>query len=166
MTLMWVALLLILLSSWVSSIPAGAHTQLTLPTLVPVTIVAPPSGLVAIQGEGFSPGGLVTIAVYDGEGEDMRQHVWTVASAAVHGPNGSADPAQGYAAAGSIDEVIAIAPDTVYGPNGSQDPAQGYSGGDHARGGSTGSCSQDLIVRGYDQRTSTWSNPIDVIVSC
>lgn len=189
MTLMWAVLLLILASSWVSPVPAGAHTVLSLPTLLPATIVSPPSGVVAIHGEGFSPGGLVRIAVYNRQAVDMR-NVWTVATAAVHGPNGSADPAQGFAEAGTISELMSLFPTATYGPNGSQDPAQGYVGAnavaedviygpngsqDPAQGyskavrlpiESAGTCGQDLIVRGYDDRTSTWSNPIDVVMSC
>lgn len=122
---MWAVLLLILASSWTSSTLAQAHTVLTLPTLMPTTIVSSPSGLVAVHGEGFSPGGLVRIAVYDRQAVDMW-NVWTVATTAVHGPNGSADPAQGFADAGTIGALVSLAPNVVYGPNGSQDPAQGY----------------------------------------
>jgi len=165
MTLMWAVLLLILASSWASSNLAHAHTVLTLPTLLPTTIVSPPSGLITIHGEGFSPGGLVRIAVYDRQTVEM-QNIWTVAATAVHGPNGSADPAQGYAEAGAISEVISLFPTDTYGPNGSQDPAQGYSKAASQPPQDAWACGQDLIVRGYDDRTSTWSNPVEVVMSC
>ncbi|MEJ7901046.1 MAG: hypothetical protein WKF63_04320, partial [Thermomicrobiales bacterium] len=76
----------------------------------------------------------------------------------VYGPNGSQDPAQGYIAANA-----GVADNVIFGPNGSQDPAQGYFKAGRQPLGNAWACGQDLIVRGYDDRTSAWSNPIDVI---
>lgn len=164
MTIVWAALLLMLASSWGSSHMAHAQTAPILPTLLPSSVVAAPSGMATIHGKGFSPGGPVEITIRDHQDADTQWSVWTVAPTAVYGPNGSADPARGYVEAGVVDEVISIAPNTVFGPNGSQDPARGYivTGSNAAAGELHG---QDLIVSAYDVRTSIWSNPILVVAS-
>jgi hypothetical protein len=187
---------LICLLSLFSLIPAfagpGAGAQVTpsVPNLR-IAVLPPQAGLLAVEGERFSPGGLVYIAMYDRWGVDVYQHFWTVASHGSFGPNGSQDPALGYVPAGTVNEVIALYPAATYGPNGSQDPAHGYQPGvtavqepaatygpngsqDPALGyvpaagqaSSAATCGGDLMVRAYDQRTSTWSNLIDVTAGC
>ena len=169
---------------------ASAQSGTSGPVLSIASAVSPPSSLIAVVGEGFSPGGLVYIAVYDQWGVELHEHLWTVASAAHYGPHGSQDPALGYVPSGYINEVIDLFPAPVYGPHGSMDPAQGYSGGsdvaqepgaiygphgsqDPAQGyvpagdEATGlACGHDLMVRAYDQQAATWSNLVDVVAGC
>jgi len=170
---------------------ASAQSGSSGPVLSIAAAVAPPSSLIAVIGEGFSPGGLVYIAVYDHWGVEVHEHLWTVARHAAYGPHGSQDPALGYAPSGYLNEVIDLFPATVYGPHGSQDPTQGYSGGAEAVFepgaiyGPNGSqdpaqgyvpagdqtqagvaCGHDLMVRAYDQQAGTWSNLVDVAGTC
>jgi hypothetical protein len=167
---------------------AGAQgSQTVVPAIA--SAVALPSSVLTVRGDGFSPGGLVYLAVYDRWGAEVHDHRWTVASTAHFGPNGSADPAQGYVRAGAITEVIDLFPATVFGPNGSQDPAQGYVRGvdapvetiygpngsqDPAQGYVPGGnetalgtfCGRDLMVRAYDVASTSWSNLRDVTAGC
>jgi hypothetical protein len=123
------------------------------------------SGLVVIHGDGFTPGGLVQIALTDHEGTQVFHEVWTVATTAVYGPNGSTDPAQGYVAAGSVTELVTLDGGAAYGPNGSQDPAQGYwAVDDPVNLGSI--CADDVAVQAYDAGTLTLSNTVDVSAVC
>jgi hypothetical protein len=183
--------LLFLLSVLPGALISPASAQTTVRTPVLASAVAPPTGLIAVQGQHFTPGGLVYIAVYDRWGVDVHVHLWTIAAGEQFGPNGSMDPAQGYIAAGSLAEVIDLFPATVYGPNGSMDPAQGYSSGraaapepeaiygpngsqdpaqgyvpagEQAEAGVT--CGRDLMIRAYDQQAATWSNVVDVVAGC
>jgi hypothetical protein len=193
---MWAALLLILAAVSVPWSPANAQTIPIQPALLPGAIVSPLTGVAVIHGEGFSPGGIVYLAIYDRWGLDEQQHVWTVATDGALGPDGSVDPARGYASVGTVSEVISIIPEDTYGPNGSQDPAQGYVAADSGitraifaeevtygphgsqdpAQGYTGkaqlpvdtsdACGRVLMVQAYDARTQTWSDPVDVIASC
>jgi hypothetical protein len=183
-------LVLISLLSHVLS-PTASARDTSSPVLSVATAVALPSTLISVQGDGFSSGGLVYLAVYDRWGTELHDHVWTVASTAHYGTNGSADPAQGYVPAGTIDAVIDLYPATVYGTNGSQDPAQGFrqsvdavpapaaiygpnGSQDPAQGYVPGvdqvtvgvSCGRDLMVRAYDQQGATWSNLLDIRAAC
>jgi hypothetical protein len=184
--LVGVLFLMTLLSSAFTSptVAQGAGS----PVLSIASAVALPSTLLAVQGDKFTAGGLVYLAIYDRWGTDVHEPVWAVASTAQFGPNGSIDPAQGYAAAGTLREVIDLAPATVYGPNGSADPAQGYVAGvdapsgdiygpngsqDPAQGFARGSDQAiassngcDLMVRAYDVAAGTWSNLLDVAARC
>jgi hypothetical protein len=183
---------LIFLLLLVSLLPqAAAGAQSTAPILSHARTTAPVSTLLLIEGHGFTPGGLVYLAVYDRWGVENHAHVWTVASPAVFGPNGSADPALGYVPAGTIQETIDLFAATVYGPNGSQDPALGYTPGfdavqaSAAVYGPNGSadpalgyvpaasqlsggtvCARSLMVRAYDAEASTWSDTIDATSGC
>jgi hypothetical protein len=117
-------------------LPAAGAQGTSGPLLTLAGAVALPSGLVAVEGHGFNAGGLVSLVVYDQRSAEVHEHVWTVATTAHFGPNGSADPAQGYVPAGTINEVIDIFPNTV--------------------------CGQDLIVQAYDHQAAAWSNLLDI----
>jgi hypothetical protein len=159
----------------VSLLPAGAASVVTAQTsiagdLAVAYVVSSPSTMVIVEGEGFSPGGVVYLAVYDRRGAEVHEPVRTMASAADYGTNGSIDPGNGYAPAGSISEAFVLFPATVFGPNGSQDPAQGY-----VRGADAGpalssddgpGCGRDLMVRAYDAQADAWSNAVDVVPAC
>ena len=110
-------------------VPAASAQGSGSPVLSIASAVALPSTLLTVRGDGFSAGGLVYLAIYDRWGVEVHEHVWTVATTAHFGANGSIDPAQGYVAAGAINELFDLAPGTVFGANGSQDPAHGYTAG-------------------------------------
>jgi hypothetical protein len=170
-------------------VPGAGAQSAGSPVLSIASAVALPSTLLTVQGDKFTAGGLVYLAIYDRWGAEVHDHVWAVASTAHFGANGSADPAQGYAAAGTLREVIDLVPATVFGPNGSQDPAQGYVAGFDAPSGAVYgpdgsqdpaqgfapdsgdaavdiSCGRDLMVRAYDVAAATWSNLLDVTARC
>ncbi len=141
---------------------AASVVQTPYPALLSARIVSPQTGLFTIHGEGFSPGGSVYVSVV-GNGNDSTgasQSFWTVATSAVYGPNGSQDPANGYVAAGVIDEQISVTGETVFGPNGSQDPANGY------REASDVTCLGHFDVQAYDNDSHTWSNQVSITLSC
>jgi len=128
------------------------------------TVVSVPSGLVAVHGEGFSPGGLVYIAITGNDGRQVFHDGWTVASDGIYGPNGSQDPAQGYIPTGGIVEVVSLASAIVYGPYGSQDRTQTYiPGQDDAWMAAL--CNHDLDVQAYDAETQTWTERLDLVLS-
>jgi hypothetical protein len=181
--------LLFLVSLLPPALVPGASAQTAgSPVLSIASAVALPSTLLTVQGNEFTAGGLVYLAIYDRWGTDVHEPIWAVASTAHFGANGSIDPAQGYAAAGTLREVIDLAPATVFGPNGSADPAQGYVAGvdapsgdiygpngsqdpaqGFARGGDQAIASSngcDLMVRAYDVAAASWSNLLDVTAGC
>jgi hypothetical protein len=172
-------------------VPAAGAQSGVAPDLRHASALAPPSTLLVVAGDGFTPGGLVYIAVYDRWGVEVHEHGWAIASTAVFGPNGSADPALANVPGGTIHELIDLFPVTVYGENGSQDPARGYSAGSDpvqepsATHGPNGSqdpalgyvpagdqatsgrvCERNLMVRAYDAEASAWSDLIDVTAGC
>lgn len=183
--------LLLVVSLLPQAVVPAASAQVAAPVLSQARAVTPLSTLLLVEGHGFSPGGLVYIAVYDRWGVENHAHLWTVASPAVFGPNGSADPARGYTPAGTVHEVIDLLPSTVYGPNGSQDPALGHTPGFDAVQASAAiygpdgsqdpalgyvpaasqetsgiACGRSLMVRAYDAEASSWSNLLDVTGGC
>jgi hypothetical protein len=111
---------------------------------------------------GFTPGGAVHLIVYDRQGDDAYQDVWTVASVETYGPSGSADPAQGFAKGGVVRHLFSFVVEPVSGPNGSQDPAYGFSRADAQV--NSPEDGQDLTVRAYDVQSQTWSNVLDARV--
>jgi hypothetical protein len=145
-------------------LPHLATASSVVPTLNPVLLIArndpPQPGVFSIHGEGFSPGGSVYVSVTSTAYPAASESFWTVATTAVYGPNGSQDPANGYVAAGEIDERIVLETETVYGPNGSQDPAQGYRPADAAI------CPGQLQIQAFDSETRTWSNRVNALHSC
>ena len=145
---------------------AGAQSVAALPVLR-ATLTNPPAvGLIAVRGDGFTPGGLVSIVLYDRWGQHLYAPVRTVASVGQYGPNGSADPANGYVAPGTIDSLVDFLPGETFGPNGSADPANGYSRG-HAASIAAGlPCGSELMVRANDARTGTWTDLVDIAVAC
>lgn len=170
--------------------PVGAQPILSNSLSIQAAIVPDQSNLLALRGDGFSPHGLVFIAISDPSGSGMNQHLWTVASNAVYGPNGSMDPAQGYVAGGTVSQVISFdasstfvtngsddpywgadiaipfPPTATYGPNGSQDPAQGYDDGSRPSLVMDIGCTNYLAAQAYDAETETWSRQSLVDVGC
>ena len=115
---------------------SSAQTASALPILNNAVVSTIAPGVIEVSGERFSPGGLVYIALYDGWGEMLHETRWVASSPTVYGPNGSQDPAQGYVAGSDGGEAFAIA------------------------------CDAPLMVRAFDQRTTSWSNLLDVDSGC
>ena len=145
---------------------AGAQPVGNSPVLR-ATLATPPSvGLIAVSGDGFTPGGLVSIVLYDRWGQHVYAPVRTVASLGQYGPNGSVDPANGYVAPGTIDSLVDFLPGETFGPNGSADPARGYVPGNTGTAGAGLPCGSQLMVRANDARTGTWTDLVDIEVGC
>ena len=185
-------LFLLSVNSLASSSPVNAQSSSVVPVLSSAVAAAISPGTVSVAGEGFTAGGLVFIALHDAWGNQLLETRWTSASAAVYGENGSQDPARGFSESGTIRESFELFRVTLYGPNGSQDPARGYSPGTDLQGfeetvhGPNGSqdpaqgyrpgtsisemadlfCEQSLMVRAFDQQTSSWSNLLDLEMGC
>lgn len=170
---------------------ATAQSASAIPVLTSAIASAVAPGAIEVNGERFSPGGLVYIALYDGWGTTLHETRWVASSPTVYGVNGSQDPAQGHVQGGQIREAFVTSREPVYGANGNQDPAQGYIAGDEgfqaheAVYGPNGSqdpaqgyvagddsqeraaaCAAPLMVRAFDQQTASWSNLLDVDSGC
>lgn len=161
-TLGKVMLLLMLTSVLAPWQDASAQPLGPSPSLMRAAVTRPASGMVIVEGQGFTPGGAVHLYVYDRRGEDVYQDVWTVASVETYGPGGSADPAQGFSKGGVVRHLFSFVSEVTYGPNGSQDPAYGFSRADAQI--ARPQDGQDLMVRAYDLRSQSWSNVLDVKV--
>ena len=144
---------------------ATAQVVRSMPVLSIAAAVGPPATTVRVAGEGFTPGGRVSIAVYDRWGVDVYEHVWITAADGTAGGTGSQNADPGDATAGAVDEVFALVPIAVDGPNDSQDPDRDFMPGvDQPIIGFV--CGRDLMVRAYDQQIATWSNLLDVTALC
>ncbi len=154
-------LVLVLLVALVT-ITDAAHSPVPSSTLRIATVAHEP-GLVFATGDGFSPGGTVLLTITSELVPDMSYSIWTTASEAVFGPNGSQDPAQGYVAAGEINTFFALNSGEIHGPNGSQDPAQGYMRGTDWF---AVACSAGISVHAFDAQTVSWSNEVQLNVNC
>ena len=144
---------------------ATAQVTGSSPVLSSAAVVALPSALLVVEGEGFTSDGLVYIVIYDRWGEDVYGHVWAIAAHGNLGVSGSQDPNLGYVPAGAIDVVIDLSPATTFGQNGFPIPTTGAgSGADQAI--AAGGCGRDLMVRAYDQEAAAWSNLLDVTAQC
>ena len=75
---------------------AVAATDPAGPVLTGAAPIAQGPGTAMVTGEGFTPGGAVYVALYDRWGARLHETRWTTADPAVHGPNGSQDPALGF----------------------------------------------------------------------
>jgi hypothetical protein len=106
------------------------------PVLTAATATTVQPGTIVVAGKGFTPGGRVFIALYDGWGEQLLETRWVMASETVSGPIGSLDPATMYVAGGVVFESYS-------------DP-----------------CYHPVMVRAYDQATDSWSNVLDVVSGC
>jgi hypothetical protein len=158
--------LLFLMSLLPSAFIPGASAQgAGSPVLSITSAVARPSTLLTVQGDGFSPGGLVHLVITDPVLATIRTDRWIVASTPQYGTNGSQDPVQGYVPAGSVIEVIDLFPAAMYGTNGSQDPARGYVSGSESAALGAG-CGEDLVIWAYDLSTKTWSSPFAFRSTC
>lgn len=154
------------ISVTVAPLASGAQTAASPPALTGALASAIVPATIVVSGQWFTPGGLVQIEVFDQWGGTLRATHWTTSSPAVHGVNGSQDPAQGFAAGGEIVETLPLSWPTIFGINGSQDPAQGFVAGLEAPTLATGSCDGPLVVRALDQRSASWSNRLGVEPAC
>jgi hypothetical protein len=89
-------------------------------------------GTIMVDGQGFTPGGRVYIALYDRWGVALHETRWVTATSVLYGSDGSQDPARGFTAGGTVRERF------------------------------TGLCGTELMARAYDAATQTWSAELDV----
>jgi hypothetical protein len=108
--------------------PAAVIPQL----LLGLPSVGDASGSIVVTGTGFTAGGDVFIGLYDQWGTQLYDPRWVVASQAVSGANGSADPANGYVRGGVISASFFIA------------------------------CQTGVMVRAHDGTTGVWTDVLDV----
>ncbi|MDQ3657878.1 MAG: hypothetical protein M3457_22735 [Chloroflexota bacterium] len=158
--------LLLLLSVAPLAPQSGAAQSVFQPTLTSATTSTALPDSIVVSGSGFTPGGLVYIALYDRWGATLHETRWVIAGESIYQPTDSTDPGLGFESDGNIREAFEIATAAVYGPNGSQDPAQGYVAGDDGGRAFATACDAPLMVRAFDQRTASWSNLLDVEAAC
>jgi hypothetical protein len=155
---------LLLLLALLPMLPGPTSAQST-SLFLHASLVASPAGSIFVHGDGFTPGGLVYIAVSDSLNVEVSSGMWTRAAATAYGPNGSADPAWAGMRMGSIREVISLEQDEVYGPHGSQDPAQGYVAETDGAALLAALCTNGLDVAAYDHTLGTWSDRVEIAAS-
>jgi hypothetical protein len=114
---------------------AATSQQATGTPLLRTSLVTGPGDLV-VQGERFTPGADVFIAVQDPWGERAPETRWTTASAVTFDMLGHDDPALGYRPGGTVREVFSDL------------------------------CGEDVMVRAYDTATASWSNVLDITPAC
>jgi hypothetical protein len=91
---------------------------------------------ILVRGEGFTEGGEVFFAILDPLGERSYETRWTTASEPTFDMLGHDDPALGYRPGGAVLEWF------------------------------ENLCGQQVMIRAYDQATTTWTNVIDVTSAC
>jgi hypothetical protein len=123
--------------------------------------------LIAVRGQGFTPGGLVQITIVGEDGSGLDRQLWTTASTADLTPS-AIDPMWGITPAGTVHESISMDPAIVWGPHGSQDPARGFD--DPSQGSSTRAnvplCFQEFMVQAFDLQSGAQSSLVDVHATC
>lgn len=159
---------LLLAMSTVSFSQAHSQPALSNSLSLEAAVVAPRLDLIALHGEGFTPGGLVQITIASDARSGLDRQLWTVASLGEFGPHGSADPSMGYIPAGTINESVQVHTDVFYGPNGSQDPASGYvdPSPDEGTRARVPLCFQDFTVQAFDVQSGSVSSLVDVNATC
>lgn len=150
-----------------SPVPASAQT---LPYKGPVLhgmVHSSLPHLLAISGDGFSPGGPVLIVITGRAGTNARYETWTFASSYDSwGPFGAGAANLEFIPAGRVRGLIPLDVETVYGPNGSQDPALGYAPAANFAALRLALCRQGLDAQAFDANTRTWSNDIHMVATC
>jgi len=102
------------------------------PVLTGAAMQSAKPGVISVTGTGFTPGGHVYVALYDEWGAALYETRWSSSKPTHYGRNGSVDPAAGFVLGGDLTEDFA------------------------------GLCGATVLVRAFDQVTSTWSNWLDV----
>lgn len=130
-----VLFVIIALSAMAPASHTTAQTGDSLPVLASIASAVEPA-TIQVQGEGFTAGGEVFIAVLDPWGERSYETRWTTASELTFDMLGHDDPALGYRPGGVVFEAF-----------------------EHL-------CGQQVMVRAYDQAARTWSNVVDIAAGC
>jgi hypothetical protein len=181
-------LMLVAFASQLTGTSSALAQPLVQPVLDPAFIAISPFGLVDVSGSGFTPGGIVRLSLVTADGDELDLSSTVQSSATVFGPNGSMDPAQGYASGGTISfqflqraldlqrvngsmdpaqpwvqSVEIFWPEgAIYGPNGSRDPAQGYV----PQATTIVTCGDQIHYRALDVASAAWSNVMAHTTSC
>ena len=122
---------------------------------------------ILVSGVGFSPGGLVYIAVHDQWGNLQHETRWVTASLPVLQPPQDLAPGEGFSVdpGGNIGEFfeIPVTASTVPGDN--QNPALGPVTSQSVTMPGI-ECAVSLMIQAYDRSSATWSNMVEVDLGC
>jgi hypothetical protein len=111
------------------------------PLLTQTSLATSAPGFVAFTGRGFSSNGSVYLAIYDALGQRLYPNVWLTASPFSQlGGSNSASPTQQPVVASTSAGSFSVS--------------------------LSGLCGSDLMARAYDAGTQTWSNWVDLTVTC
>jgi len=160
---------IVLCSLGIGMVPQWAVAQpaSTLPVLNAVVASAELPGTVTVSGSGFTPGGLVYVALYDQWGTSLRETRWVTASQPVVQPPQAVAPGESFSfdLGGSISEQFAVALSPIQVPDGNQNPATGPVSSQSTYIPGLG-CGPDLMVRAHDLAAGMWTNVEDVALGC
>jgi hypothetical protein len=165
------ALPIVLLSGLLASSTASAGTFATSDSTFPVIGPSVESdsglGVLLIEGHGFTPGGLVFIAIHDMWGMTQHETRWVTASEISYQPPQDLPYDEGFSfdTGGNFAESFRIEVGSVEVPDGSQNPALGaVTSQPTAMAGVA--CAASLMVMAYDRSTAAWSNMAEVELGC
>jgi hypothetical protein len=138
---------------------ASADAAMETPFLTVWPAPSDTPGTIFLAGAGFTPGGLVYLALFDQQGavpDELRLNSDTLTA---YGTNGSVDPAAepGGRAFGAAFAFSITATPTISGRYGSADPAVGFVHGGTIATSFTIPCGATMAVRAFDRTTGLWS---------
>ncbi len=125
-------------------------------------------GRIFLTGAGFTPSGLVYLALFDQQGAAPDELRLNSDSLTAYGTNGSVDPAAepGGRAFGAAFGYWLTATRMISGRYGSADPPVGYVHGGTIATSFTIPCGATLAVRAFDRTTGLWSAWADADPGC
>jgi hypothetical protein len=120
-----------------------------------------------VSGVGFTPGGLVYIAVHDQWAKIQHETRWVTASVPVLQPPQDLAPGAGFSvdSGGNIGEFFDIPVTVTTFPGDTQNPALGPVTSQSVTMPGI-ECAVSLMVQAYDRSTATWSNLVEVELGC
>jgi hypothetical protein len=160
-------ILAVMLASGHASAGTFATSDSTFPVIGPSVESDANSGEILIEGHGFTPGGLVFIAIHDQWGMTQHETRWITASEISYQPPQDLPPGEGFSfdTGGNFAESFKIEVGHIEVPNGSQNPALGPVTSQATTMPGV-ACTTSLMVMAYDRSTATWSNMAEVELGC
>ena len=161
------ALLAGLLVSSAASAGTFATSDSTFPVIGPSVASDGRPGELLIEGHGFTPGGLVFIAIHDQWGMTQHEVRWVTASEISYQPPQDLPHGESFSfdSGGNFAEFFQIEIGTTAIPDGSQNPALGPVTSQPTTMAGV-DCTASLMVMAYDRSTATWSNRAEVELGC
>jgi hypothetical protein len=125
------------------------------------------SSRIFVSGVGFTPGGLVFIAIHDQWANIQHETRWVNASMPVLQPPPDLAPGAGFSvdSGGNIGAFFTIPVAGLTVPPDTQNPALGPVVSQSVTMPGV-DCAASLRVQAYDRSTATWSNLVDVNLGC